>query len=102
MASRVRFERDEWVWLAWWVEVGGDAAAMLLLACVAVLSLLTLGFVGVIVAIVICLALVIGLQYVLWGWWLTAYLQRQEAAASSSKSLSRSSGNTPAPDPPST
>lgn len=77
-------------------------AAMLLLACVAVLSLLTLGFAGVIVAIVICLALVIGLQYVLWGWWLTAYLQRREAAASSSKSLSRSSGNTPAPDPPST
>ncbi|MCA9149605.1 MAG: hypothetical protein KDA92_09915 [Planctomycetales bacterium] len=53
-------------------------AAMVLTSGVGVLSFLTLGFFGVIIAVGLALALVIAFQYVVWGRWLMQYLQRQE------------------------
>ncbi len=53
-------------------------AAVILLAALAALSLLTLGFVGVIVALTLLLAAFIGFQYLLWGWWLGPLLLAQE------------------------
>ena len=37
---------------------------------IAALSVLTLGFVGMVVAIVFGMAAFIALQYLIWGWWL--------------------------------
>ena len=51
---------------------------MVLTSGVGVLSFLTLGFFGVIIAVGLALALVIAFQYVVWGRWLMQYLQRQE------------------------
>lgn len=45
-------------------------AFLLFGAVVAALSLLTMGFVGLIVAVVFGLAAFIAVQYLIWGWWL--------------------------------
>ena len=37
---------------------------------IAALSILTLGFVGMVVAIVFGMAAFIAIQYLIWGWWL--------------------------------
>ena len=55
-------------------------ALIVLSAAIAVLSFLTLGFVGVILALAFALAAFIGLQYLLWGWWLGPLIQASEAA----------------------
>ncbi len=56
-------------------------AFIVLSAAVAVLSFLTLGFVGVILASAFALAAFIGFQYLLWGWWLGPMIQQSEAAS---------------------
>jgi hypothetical protein len=53
-------------------------ALLLLLAVLAALSLLTLGFVGVVIALVLAMGIFIASQYLLWGWWLGPYLRAQE------------------------
>ena len=47
-------------------------------AVIATLSLLTMGFVGVIVAVVIGLAAFIALQYLIWGWWLGKVIREDD------------------------
>ena len=46
---------------------------------VALLSVLTLGFVGVVVGIGLLMTAFIAFNYVLWGRWLGAYVRRREA-----------------------
>ena len=45
---------------------------------VAVLSLLTLGFAGVILGIGLLMSAFIASQYLLWGWWLGAAIRRSD------------------------
>lgn len=44
-------------------------AGLLALAILAVLTLLTLGYFGPIILLGLGIFLVIGLQYLIWGWW---------------------------------
>ena len=55
-------------------------AFILASAVIGTLSILTLGFVGVIVAVVACMAAFIGLQYLLWGWWLGQAIRDESEA----------------------
>lgn len=66
-------------------------AGILLTACLATLSLLTLGFAGVIVALALLLAAFIASQYLLWGWWLGKFIREREEAA---EALKRTSSDT--------
>ncbi|MDG2380920.1 MAG: hypothetical protein P8N76_04545 [Pirellulaceae bacterium] len=51
----------------------------------AALSALTMGFVGVIVAVVFGMAAFIAVQYLIWGWWLGDVIRQDEAARKSSE-----------------
>jgi hypothetical protein len=53
-------------------------ALVLLSAAIAILSMLTLGFVGVMVALAGALVAFVGFQYLLWGWWLAPLIERRE------------------------
>jgi hypothetical protein len=71
---------------------GGSLVPLLLAfiavsAAVAVLSFLTLGFVGVILGLALALAAFIALQYLLWGWWLGPWIARREEAHNASDSV---------------
>ena len=45
---------------------------------IAVLSLLTLGFAGVVLAVAMLMATFIAIQYLVWGWWLGDWIRRQQ------------------------
>ena len=49
-------------------------------AVLAALSMLTMGFVGLIVAVVFGMAAFIALQYLIWGWWLGDVIRQDDAA----------------------
>jgi hypothetical protein len=53
-------------------------ALIFLSAVIAVLSFLTLGFVGAILGLALTLAAFIALQYLIWGWWLGPWIARRE------------------------
>jgi fatty acid desaturase len=53
-------------------------ALVVLSAAIAVLSFLTLGFFGAVLGLAFALAAFIGLQYLLWGWWLGPWIERAE------------------------
>ncbi|MCP4190712.1 MAG: hypothetical protein GY768_08795 [Planctomycetaceae bacterium] len=48
-------------------------------AVLAALSALTMGFVGVIVAVVFGMAAFIAVQYLIWGWWLGDVIRQDDA-----------------------
>ena len=51
-----------------------------IIACfaVAVLSLLTLGFAGVVLGVALLMAAFIAFQYLLWGWWLSDLIRKRQ------------------------
>jgi hypothetical protein len=51
-------------------------ALIVLIGVLSILSLLTLGAFGIMVAIAGGLVVVVGLQYLLWGWWLGPHIAR--------------------------
>jgi hypothetical protein len=53
-------------------------ALVVLSAAIAVLSFLTLGFFGAVLGLAFALAAFIGLQYLIWGWWLGPWIERAE------------------------
>ena len=53
-------------------------ASVILTSGIGVLSLLTLGYFGLIVVIAAFFTATIAVQYVLWGRWLTRYLSRND------------------------
>jgi hypothetical protein len=55
-------------------------AFVVLSAAIGVLSFLTLGFIGLILAMALALAAFIASQYLLWGWWLGPWIARRENA----------------------
>ena len=53
-------------------------ATIVLTTAMGILSFLTLGFFGVIVGVAIFFGLVIAVQYVIWGRWLSQYLAKRD------------------------
>jgi Zn-dependent protease with chaperone function len=51
-----------------------------IIACfaIAVLSLLTLGFAGVVLGVALLMAAFIAFQYLLWGWWLSDLIRKRQ------------------------
>ena len=45
---------------------------------IAVLSLLTLGFAGVVLGVALLMAAFIAFQYLLWGWWLSDLIRQRQ------------------------
>lgn len=59
--------------------VGPILAVITAALILATLSVLTLGFAGVVLGVSVAMAAFIALNYLLWGRWLGDYIRRQEA-----------------------
>jgi len=54
-------------------------AAIFFMMCAMALTLLTLGYGGIILAVVAALFGIILFHYLVWGWWLSALIEREDS-----------------------